>query len=109
MAKLAPTERLLNIVKAIAIIVPLFGVGVFAGNTETIHNLFRSEEVKQPADQILKPTDKVLTPEEQQTLAINRLIDEQEKIKLDIQKLKARSSNSDGSLQHQINKWHGNE
>ena len=37
MSKLTPGERAINWAKALAIIVPLFGVGVFAGNTETVH------------------------------------------------------------------------
>jgi len=43
MTKLTPGERAINWAKALAIIVPLFGAGVFAGNTDIVHNWIHDE------------------------------------------------------------------
>ena len=45
MGKITPGERAINWAKAIAIVVGLFGTGVFTGNTDIFHNWARSEPV----------------------------------------------------------------
>ena len=50
MTKLTPGERAINWAKAIAIIVPLFGVGVFAGNTEIVHKFLQGPDDVVPVE-----------------------------------------------------------
>ena len=103
MTKLTPSERAINWAKALAIIVPLFGAGVFAGNTKTVHKWLAPDDVL--------PVD---TTENERNAAINAKFQELEDA---IKVLEADSKLRDGNINVRlkslidanstaISKWH---
>jgi hypothetical protein len=93
MAKLSPGERAINWAKAVAIIIPLFGVGVFAGNTDVFHNWVKGADDIVPSEagfneQVIHAIEK-----------INDKLAEQDAL---IGKLKSRDYSDQKKLQTQI-------
>lgn len=102
--KITPGERAINWAKAAAILVPLFGVGVFAGNTETVHKWLAAPDEVLPVE----------VDQSQYNAKINAKFLELEEA---IERLEAESERDNGKintrLQLQINankklisKWH---
>jgi hypothetical protein len=111
MSKVTAGERAHNWAQALGtlwpIILALVG-GTVYGNSETVRNLIHGTTVEE-ADGQTEIVEGGMTFEQSVIKNSQEVRTELDSIKADIQKLQARSRNSDGSLQSQINKWHGNE
>lgn len=69
--KLPPSERLLNVAKAVAVVIPLFGAGWFS-NTDTAKQLYATEETQKVLD--IEPTDEAAVSQDAPAKIIERTI-----------------------------------
>lgn len=96
-ARLTPGERAINWAKVIAIIVPLFGAGVFAGNTQTI-----KQYLPDFVGEVDEPVSDDIHPEVKQKLSrlielINEHTLEFEKVREEIKKARSQSHHGDNN------------